>query len=96
MSSQLETTSVVDGDMTFVDGLPLPTRRTRKKIVYGTLCFCAAAIGLTTVFGDPANSLHVSAQSWAFGMAGATVFAYVFGAVVDNFNVMRTSLTKSK
>lgn len=71
------------------NGIPLPNRSTRKRFVIYMLVFCAIVIGYTILAGDPANSLHVSAMAWAWGVAATTFFAYVFGAVVDNFNVMR-------
>lgn len=85
-------------DIKVVDGFPLPTRQTRKLVVACTLTFCAMLAVLVTFSGNPENSLHVSAQSWAFGMATATVFAYVFGAVIDNFNVIKniTGTTAAK
>ncbi len=72
-----------------INGMPIPDRGTRKRFVIYMLVFCAIVIGYIIFSGDPANSLHVSAMAWAWGVAAATFFAYVFGAVVDNFNVMR-------
>ena len=82
---------LLNDDIQLVNGLPLPTRRTRKRLVYLTLFVCTILIGATTFWGNPANTLHVSAQSWGFGLFGAVIFAYVFGAVIDNFNVMKTT-----
>ncbi len=79
-------------DLVIVNGLPLPTRRQRKRLVVITLVFCALTIGYVVGWGDPANSLHTSALAWSFGTAVATLFAYVFGAVADNLNVIRNVL----
>lgn len=76
-------------DILEINGIPIPTRKTRKKFVIGTLVYCAIVIGWLIAYGDPGNSLHVSALAWSWGVGAATIFAYVFGAVVDNFNVMR-------
>lgn len=70
-----------------VNGVPLPSRQTRRRLVVGTLLFCAAVIAYVIHWGHPENSLHTSALSWAFMTATATLFAYVFGAVIDNWNV---------
>lgn len=67
----------------------LPKRSTRRKIVYATLSFCAFTIFNVIVLGDPENTLHQSALSWAFTLAAATIGGYIFGAVWDNQNVLR-------
>jgi hypothetical protein len=74
-----------------VNGLPLPTRATRKLIVLITILFCWVIIGFLMVKGESANSLHTSALAWSFMLMASTIFAYVFGAVVDNFNFWKTS-----
>lgn len=40
--------------------------------IYGS-GFSSAVIALTTAFGDPQNSLHSSAQSWAFMLLFASL-----------------------
>lgn len=72
-----------------INGVPLPNRSTRKRFVIYMLLFCGFVIGYTIGWGNPGNSLHVSAMAWAWGVAATTFFAYVFGAVIDNLNVMR-------
>lgn len=72
-----------------VNGLPLPKRSTRRKIVYGTLIYCALVIAGVLIFGTPGNTLHESGLSWAFATFIGVVFAYVFGAVFDNWTVWR-------
>ena len=61
-----------------------PSRSTRRAIVVCTIVFCAIVIGYVVALGDPANSLHQSALSWAFTLAGATLGSYIFGSVWDN------------
>lgn len=78
-------------DIIFINGLPLPTRSARKKIVIVTLLFCWSIITYIVLMGDPSNSLHSSALAWCFSGSIATVFAYVFGAVFDNFTVIKNS-----
>ena len=74
-------------EVTTVNGIPLPSRQTRRKLVQATLLFCAGVITFALGWGDPNNSLHSSSLAWAFATATATLFAYVFGAVVDNWGV---------
>lgn len=74
-----------------VNGLPLPSRTTRKNIVTVTIVACWVLIGYLIVFGSAQNSLHQSALSWGFTLMGATIFAYVFGAVLDNFNFWKSA-----
>ncbi len=68
----------------------LPTRNTRRAIVIATLIFMWVMIAYLTLFGDPLNSLHQSGLSWSFMTMLAVIFAYVFGAVVDNWNLWKT------
>ena len=74
-----------------VNGLPLPTRNTRRNIVVATTLFCWIMIGYLMVAGEPANTLHQSGLSWAFMLNASVIFAYVFGAVLDNFNFWRNA-----
>lgn len=74
-----------------INGLPLPRRRTRRRIVYGTLTFCALIIIGVLWKGDPTNTLHSSGLSWSFATFIGVVFAYVFGAVLDNWTVFKSS-----
>lgn len=92
MSESTATDKAVDYVM--VDGLPLPSRSTRRGIVIFTLLFCSAIILLIVLKGTPGNSLHDSALSWAFATYTATVFAYVFGAVLDTFNVLKANKSR--
>lgn len=76
------------------NGLPLPTRQTRKQLVIATLIFCWLIIAYVVGFGKPDNSLHTSALAWAFASSMGVVFAYVFGAVFDNLNFLRAATNK--
>ena len=67
----------------------MPKRSTRRRIVYATLLVCAYIIFYVIAVGDPANTLHASALSWAFTLAGMTIGGYIFGAVWDNQNIIR-------
>lgn len=75
-------------DIIMANGLPMPTRKTRKQFVIATLVLCWITIGLISWQGSPENSLHTSALSWAFAVSTATLFAYVFGAILDNYNFL--------
>lgn len=74
-----------------VGGIPLPLRKTRKQIVIATLAFCWSVVAMLLWKGEPTNSLHTSALAWAFATSTAVIFAYVFGAVVDNINLYKAS-----
>lgn len=76
-------------------GTLLPTRATRRGIVVATLLFVWTVIAFVVVNGDPANSLHQSALSWSFATFIGVVFAYVFGAVLDNWGLWK-SMTAPK
>ena len=58
---------------------------TRRRIVVISLLFTWVLIGLIVWQGDPANSLHASALSWAFVANMAVLFAYSFGIVVQRY-----------
>lgn len=44
---------------------------------------CWVVVGLVTVYGKPGNSLHESAQSWAFAMIGIVLAGLGFGAAMQ-------------
>jgi len=67
----------------------MPKRSTRRNIVYGVLIFCCLLIGYIVYTGDADNTLHQSTLSWAFSLSGFVIAGYVFGQVVDNWNVIR-------
>lgn len=72
-----------------VAGVPLPSQSTRKQIVVATILYCWTTILLILRYGEPTNSLHTSALAWLFASFIGVIFAYVFGAVADNYNVLR-------
>lgn len=74
-----------------VNGIPLPNRRTRRAIVVYTLAFCSLVVGLVLWLGNPTNSLHTSALAWSYSVFVAVVWAYVFGAVADTYNVLKAN-----
>lgn len=75
-------------------GVVLPTRSTRRNIVIGVLLFSWALITWIVLKGDPANTLHQSAMAWSFATSIGVIFAYVFGAVLDNWNLLKTGLSE--
>lgn len=83
---------IMDNEQITVNGIPLPSRKTRRHIVTGVILFNFIVIMYTIIYGNPQNSLHVSALSWAYSSMIAVVFAYVFGAVADNFNVWKSQI----
>jgi ABC-type antimicrobial peptide transport system permease subunit len=81
---------IVDGE-TYVNGLPIPSRTNRKNFVIATILFCWGLVGYIVFAGDPQNSLHQSALSWGFMLMASVIFAYVFGAVIDNSNFLKAA-----
>lgn len=65
-----------------------PSWKIRKRIVIATLIFCAFCVLWIMMRGDERSVLEVIVMC-AFGLAGSTIGAYVFGAVWDDRNVMR-------
>lgn len=59
-------------------------RSTRRAMVAGVLAGCAALIGFVVGWGNPDNTLHTSALSWAFTLSGAMLGGYLFGATWEN------------
>lgn len=73
-----------------ISGVPLPNKTIRKNIIVATLLFCWSLIVWLIADGKPDNSLHTSALAWAFGTSIMVTMAYVFGAVADNFNMLKS------
>lgn len=73
-----------------ISGVPLPNKTIRKNIVVSTLLFCWSLIIWLIADGEASNSLHTSALAWAFGTSVMVIMAYVFGSVVDNFNILKS------
>lgn len=55
----------------------------RRRIVYGTLFFCAGNV-LYLVLKAPSDSLREQLALGLVGLAGAVVTGYVFGATLDD------------
>lgn len=55
----------------------------KKNIVVFSLLFTWILIAYLILVGNPANSLHQSALSWAFSFDIFVVAAYVFGVYLD-------------
>ena len=56
-------------------------RQARNNFAIAGLLFCAVDVIWCTVWGNPANSLHTSAQAWGFGIAVGILAGLGFGAV---------------
>jgi hypothetical protein len=55
----------------------------RRKIVIGTLYYCAVAVGYLILFGDD-SALNAQVATALTGLAGAVIGSYVFGAVWED------------
>lgn len=66
-----------------------PSWKIRRRIVIATLTFCAFCVAWIMIRGDQRSVLEVIVMC-AFGLAGSTIGAYVFGSVWDDRNVMKT------
>jgi hypothetical protein len=56
----------------------------RRRIIYGTLIFCAICIIYLLLFGKGDNRLQETIAESAFFLAGGVIGSYVFGAVWDD------------
>lgn len=65
-----------------------PSWKIRRRIVIATLTFCAFCVAWIMIRGDERSVLEVIVMC-AFGLAGSTIGAYVFGSVWDDKNVMK-------
>jgi hypothetical protein len=64
-----------------------PSWRIRRRIVIGTLLFCAGEIIYLTLWGDDTD-LAATIANGVIILAGSTIGSYVFGAVWDDKNVL--------
>lgn len=64
-----------------------PPWKVRRRIVHGTLIFCAAVIAWLIVRGAD-TQLNQTIATCCFLLSGAVIGSYVFGAVWDDRNVM--------
>lgn len=60
--------------------------RHRRRIIYGTLIFCAFCVLYLMFFGTQESALHETIANAAFFLAGGVIGSYVFGAVWDDSN----------
>lgn len=58
----------------------------RRKLVVMALLFCAVCAAYVTVFGHPSEDIGGSIVNSSFGLAGAVIGSYVFGAVWHDKN----------
>ena len=66
---------------------PKPSWRIRRGIIIATLAFCAAEIAYLTMFGRDTELAETIANGLII-LAGSVIASYVFGAVMDDKNVM--------
>ena len=60
-----------------------PHWRIRRAIIFSTLIFCAGCILYVMVFSEDTRVAETIAMS-AFGLGGAVIASYVFGAVWED------------
>ena len=64
-----------------------PSWKYRRRVVFGTLIFCALAITWLVVRGEDIR-LHETIAIGLIGLAVSVIGSYVFGAAWDDRNVM--------
>lgn len=72
------------------EGIPRPSWRVRRRIIFATLIFCAAEVFYLTVWGRDTD-LHETLANGALILAGSVIGAYVFGAVWDDANLLSSA-----
>lgn len=65
-----------------------PPWKARRRIVHGTLLFCAGTVSWLVWNGEDTN-LAAAVADACFFLAGTVIGAYVFGAAWDDRNVMQ-------
>jgi hypothetical protein len=65
-----------------------PAWKIRRRIIFGTLFFCAFCV-LWIMIRGTGRSVEEVIVMCSFGLAASVIGAYVFGAVWDDSNVMR-------
>lgn len=53
----------------------------RRRVVITTLLFCAGVVVKVAVWGQNSESIGEALVTMAFGLAGAVIGSYIFGAV---------------
>ena len=66
-----------------------PPWNARRRIVHGTLLFCAGMVSWLIWKGEDTN-LAAAVATACFCLAGSVIGAYVFGAAWDDKNVMQS------
>lgn len=67
---------------------PPGTWKHRRRIIYATLVYCAAAV-IWMIERHPESSLVAQVAIALVGLAGAVIGSYVFGAVWDDLNARK-------
>lgn len=57
--------------------------RIRRRIIVGTLLYCAAMVGYIGIYGEGSSAQEAIATSLIL-LAGSVIGSYVFGAVWDD------------
>ncbi|MCT8970568.1 hypothetical protein [Microbaculum marinisediminis] len=65
-----------------------PSWTHRRRVVFGTLIFCAGAIAYLIAFGEDIR-LHEAIADGLILLAASVIGGYVFGAAWDDLNVMK-------
>lgn len=60
--------------------------RIRRRIILGTLLFCAVVVLYSVLRADDTRAILETAVVSSFSLAGTVIGAYVFGAVWDDAN----------
>ena len=53
----------------------------RRRVVIATLLFCAGVVVKITVWSHQSDAIGEALVTMAFGLAGAVIGSYIFGAV---------------
>lgn len=80
--------------MTETAAAPAPTiawqsKRIAREVARGTLIFNGLVIAYLIRFGESANSLHVSALSWAFTLSGSVILATLGGQAIEAWKAIK-------
>lgn len=69
------------------NGAPSILAAWNARIIFGSVAmvFAVAIVILTTWKGDPANSLHTSAQGWGFAIIGVILVGFGVGAGLETY-----------
>lgn len=65
-----------------------PSWKIRRRVIWGTLVFCAVTVGWLAVAGEDTELNRTIANALIL-LGGAVISSYVFGAAWDDMNVMK-------